>query len=127
MTHVNKSLPSLIRGLLLASGIAASLGALQACNANPSDAGNQPEQARLKDKEKDPDRVCATVVVCGADGKLYGTPCEADDANVKWSMDLGSCQEGSVDPIVPRCGTGGPGKDSIVLVDPICQPECGIR
>ena len=79
--------------------------------------------------------VCAQVVVCGNDGKLYPTPCDAAKAGVKYDTDLGSCgapagpirQEDpkrvpidppvSVDPV--------PGSEDGVVCFDLYAPVCG--
>lgn len=116
-------LPRFLRTLVLIGGMASAIFSLQACIGDPGSAGDQKEQARVKDKAPDDTdgRVCIAVVVCGADGKLYGTPCDADAAKVKYSYDLGQCGERrdvTIDPIL-RCGN-----DSIpdVSIDPIIPP-----
>jgi hypothetical protein len=129
MSHANVSLPRILRALVLMGGLSVSLIGLQACISNPSDTDDQKEQARLKDKStknvapKDTDRVCAAVLVCGADGKTYSSPCAAADAGVEYGMDMGKCGGGSIDPIapigpdLPWCGND-PRIDTVGTVDP---------
>ena len=101
-THFH--LPRAFKALILTGGMAMALISLQACIGNPASEGDQKEQARVKDKAPvDTDRVCAAVVVCGADGKIYPTPCDAADAKVGFSYDMAACGVHSV-PQMPRCG-----------------------
>lgn len=111
------------KALILMGGMATAMFSLQGCIGDADAAGDQKEQARVKDKAVDDTdgQACIAVVVCGADGKMYGTPCEADAAKVKYSFDLGQCGGRQTTPIEPilRCGN-----DSIpdVSIDPIVSP-----
>ena len=102
--HIRLPLPRGLKTLILIGGMATVFLSLQACIGDPASADDQKEQARVKDKAPvDTDRVCAAVVVCGADGKVYPNPCDAADAKVGFSYDMGACGEHSV-PQKPRCG-----------------------
>jgi hypothetical protein len=105
------------KALILVGGMATALFSLQGCIGDADGAGDQKEQARIKDKAPaDTDgQVCAAVIVCGADGKIYATPCAAAAAKVEWSFDMGKCGEVRIDPIGPV--------DPIVRIDPILR--CG--
>jgi hypothetical protein len=127
--------------------------ALQGCLDNPTATEKTPkDQARLDGNGKpmpteptsgcapgpdcpiviDTGTVCAQVVVCGADGKLYGDPCSADKAGVKYSYDLGACKEVPIDPVIPPigtpdkpwCGTPDPTDPPVLLpTDPVLPVE----
>ena len=87
----------------------------QASGPSPDNGGN----ARLndeKDKASEEPGACIAVVVCGSDGKLYGDPCKADAAKVKYGYDLAQCKE-TIDP---------PGKDLPGIDPPSCDPKPGI-
>ncbi|GEM_PF-3507017 len=98
-----------------------------ACQEPSSLTAAQQEQARLKSKNGTPKgedgTVCAAVVVCGADGKLYSDPCAAAAAKVTYGYDLAKCDKApelppiTVNPVedgwactadyTPVCGVDG--------------------
>src|SRR5258706_10816129 len=131
------------RGLLLTAGMLSLALGFFACQEPSSLNANQ--EARLKNA-KDPakevpqeetGKACIEVVVCGADGRLYGDPCAAEAAHVKYGYDLSQCGE-TVDPpevhipgidtpkVVPAkpesLSCGKPGKDPVlppIIIDPL--------
>lgn len=114
---------------------------LLACQSPTS---NSPSGARSQTgkPEGDEPKVCAQVIVCGADGKLYSDPCAAEKAGVKATPDLSACKEPPVtvpvvdpietpdpivtpDPVVPDPGCDKPdeGGACIAVYDPVCGAD----
>jgi hypothetical protein len=91
-----------------------------ACQDDSSPTAGNTARAKTNPSPGD-EGMCIQAVVCGADGKIYGTPCEADKAGVKYDYDLSACKDPSViaedrAPVDPPAGG--------VCID-LYAPVCG--
>ncbi|MDB5051519.1 MAG: Kazal-type serine protease inhibitor domain protein [Fibrobacteres bacterium] len=125
--HAIAPLSKRIRRGSLSAGLLTLTLALFACqeSSNPASDGSD---ARTKLKEKK--EACIDVLVCGGNGKVYGSPCDADAAGMTYTYDLSQCPgypETPIDPVVvlpPKTGPVGCEPkpvpvDSPISIDPI--------